>query len=185
MSSLQRGLQEDSVWFALSAPYRSEMKAKTLLEQNNIQCFIPMQYKLVKNRSGRKQKKLLPIISNLVFAKTYKQRLQEVKNGVPYLQYRTITQDNKNIPIIVPEEQMNNFMAVCNTYNEELIYLLPNEVNLKKGTKVKIIGGCFDGVEGIFIKVKGSRKKRVVVLIQGVAAVATTEISEDLIEVLK
>lgn len=185
MEQQQRATQEDSVWFALSAPYRSEMKAKTLLEKNDIQCFIPMQYKLVENRSGKKQKKLLPIISNLVFAKTYKQKLQEVKNGVPYLQYRTVTEENKNIPIIVPEDQMNNFMAVCNTYSEELIYLFPDEVNLKKGTKVRIIGGCFDGVEGIFIKVKGTRKKRVVVLIQGVAAVATTEISDDLIEVLK
>ena len=51
---------------------------------------------------------------------------------------------------------------------------------LKKGDKVRITGGIFSGVEGVFVRVKGDR--RVVVSIQGIMAVATAFIHPSLIE---
>ena len=50
---------------------------------------------------------------------------------------------------------------------------------------MRIIGGAFNNVEGIFVKVKGVRSRRVVLLVEGVTAVALTEVSPDLLEVLK
>lgn len=41
---------DDERWFALSAPYRRELKAKTSLEQAGMQCFIPMRYSVVSRR---------------------------------------------------------------------------------------------------------------------------------------
>lgn len=76
-------------------------------------------------------------------------------------------------------------MAVASAENDKLIYLIPEEINLAKGTKVRIIGGAFNNVEGIFVKVKGVRSRRVVLLVEGVTAVALTEVSPDLLEVLK
>ena len=57
-------------------------------------------------------------------------------------------------------------------------------MNLSKGIKVRITGGEFEGQEGIFLKVKGARDRRVVVEIQGVIAVAMATIHPDLIEVI-
>ena len=37
---------------------------------------------------------------------------------------------------------------------------------------VRIVGGLFDGQEGVLVRVKGCRSKRVVVMVQGVIAVA-------------
>jgi transcription antitermination factor NusG len=108
--------------------------------------------------------------------------LNEVKKKSRYLQY--IVNSRSREKIIVSDEQMKHFIVVASLHTEKLIYLKPEEINLKKGTPVRIIGGPFDGVEGIFIKVKGARSRRVVVLIQGVTAVATTEIEPDLIEVI-
>ena len=84
--------------------------------------------------------------------------------------------------IIVPEDQMKRFIAVAGTCHEQLLYFLPEEVDLTKGTKVRITGGEFEGQEGIFIKVKGARDRRVVVQVQGVVAVAMATIHPDLIE---
>ena len=42
----------------------------------------------------------------------------------------------------------------------------------------------FEGQEGIFLKVKGARDRRVVIEIQGVIAVAMATIHPDLIEVI-
>lgn len=75
-------------------------------------------------------------------------------------------------------------MRVCRTNDEHLIYLKPEEINLSKGTRVRILGGIFNGVEGIFVKVKGKRNRRVVVLIDHVSAIAVSEVSPDLIEII-
>ena len=80
---------------------------------------------------------------------------------------------------------MQQFMTVCDTYNENLVYLSPNEVNLKEGTPVKIIGSEFDGIEGTFVKVNKSRKKRVVVMIQGLTAVMIAEFEDGYLKVLE
>jgi hypothetical protein len=47
-----------------------------------------------------------------------------------------------------------------------------------------IQGGAFDGTEGYFVKIRGKRSRRVVILIEGITAVALTEISTDFIEVI-
>ena len=66
---------------------------------------------------------------------------------MPFLQYRTFPENGKNVPIVVPDNQMQQFIAVCETHNEQLMYLNPDEINIAKGTPVRIIGGTFDGVE--------------------------------------
>ena len=80
---------------------------------------------------------------------------------------------------------MRDFIAVTGTYDEHLLFFKPEEINPAKGTRVRIIGGDFAGYEGIFIKVKGARDRRVVICIQGIIAMAMATISPDLIEVIK
>lgn len=173
------------VWFAMSAPYRRELKAKEYLQAKGIECFVPMVNALVEKRSGTKIRKQVPAIHNLIFVHTSKNVIQEVKRGVDYLQYRTMPREGKNIPIIIPDRQMQQFITVTQTTNEELIYMRPEEVNIAKGTRVRVHGGAFDGTEGVFVKIQGKRKPRVVLLIQGVAAVALAEISTEFIEIIK
>lgn len=184
MSVIDKNQESEPVWFAMSAPYCNEMRAKSLLESKNIECFVPMCYKIVESRQGIKNRRLVPAIHNLIFAHTTKERIQDVKSGVKYLQYRVKPENGKNVPIVVPDEQMELFMTVCEKGSENLKYLLPSEVNLERGTKIRVVGGLFDGVVGSFVKVKGIRSKRVVVSLEGVASVAITEISDGLIEVI-
>ncbi|MBR5298270.1 MAG: UpxY family transcription antiterminator [Parabacteroides sp.] len=176
---------EEPVWFAMSATFGRELKAKTYLESQSVQCFVPMRYEMVKDKRQGKIRKLVPAISNLLFAYTTKSRIQTLKTGVEFLQYKTILEGGKNTPIIVPEYQMQQFIAVCETLNEHLVYLAPDEVNLEKGTPVRIVGSTFDGVEGTFVRVKNKRKKQVVVQVQGVAAVVIDEYSGGYLEILK
>lgn len=171
-------------WYALSAPHRREMEAQRLLEKHHIRCFIPMSTTVV-TISGKKQRRLVPAISNLVFAQSTREALQELKRGVPYLQYKVNKEGGQNIPIIVPDRQMDQFIAISELQNDKVIYLSPDEINLTKGTRVRIIGGTFNNIEGIFVKIKGKRQKRVVVVVSGVAAVATAEIEPEYIQVIE
>ena len=79
---------------------------------------------------------------------------------------------------------MRQFIAITQAKNESITYLRPEEVDIKKGTRVRVHGGVFDGTEGHFVKLQGKRSRRVVLLIEGITAVALTEISTDFIEIL-
>ena len=170
-------------WFAMRATFCRELNAKQLLDDLNIETFVPMHYEIrIKNR--RKSKVLVPVIHNLIFVHTTRPVIQEIKARVPYLQYITHPEEGRNTPIIVPDRQMEQFIAVCGTFDEQLIYLPPQEIDLTRGTRVRIHGGSFDGQEGVFMKVKGVRNKRLVIAIQGVIAVATVVVHPELVEPL-
>ena len=174
--------KETEVWFAMRATYRRELEAMHLLEKANLGCFIPMQYQ-ISIRRGRKLRALVPVIRNLVFVHARPSEVQRFKSQITYLQYITDTRSGQKI--IIPDHDMQRFIAVAGTYNDHLLYFQPEELNLSKGTKVRITGGDFEGQEGVFLKVKGARDRRVVIAIQGIIAVAMATIHPDLIEVIK
>lgn len=171
------------VWFAMSAPYGRVLKAKALLDSKAVKNFIPMKYEMLCDKAGNKTRKLVPAISNLIFAYTTKETIQSIKQNVPFLQYLIKREDDRNLPIIVPDKQMEQFIKVCETHDEKLLYLAPDEIQLDKGTPVKIIGSAFDGIEGLFVRIKGKRKKQVVVLIQSVTAVVLAEFDDGYLQV--
>lgn len=154
------------------------MVLKEYLDGEGIENFIPMHYGYV-SKSGRQVRKLVPVIHNLVFVRASRVRIDRMKNEIS-VPVRYIMDKETHSPIIIPERQMRNFIAVAGTNEEQLIYLEPAAVAFRKGQRVRVTGGLFEGVEGEFIRVKNDR--RVVVSIQGVMAVATTFIHPSFIE---
>lgn len=175
-------VSEKAIWYAMRATYRREPDAMRLLEEEHLGCFVPMQYKIVMKR-GKKIRALVPVVHNLLFVHACPSDVKRVKSRVSYLQYITDTRSGRKI--IIPDVDMQRFIAVAGTYNDHLLYFQPDELNLSKGTRVRITGGDFEGHEGVFLKVKGARDRRVVIAIQGVIAVAMATIHPDLIEVIK
>ncbi len=173
---------ESEVWFAMRITYRREKQAVALLEQQGLKYFLPMRYgvKMVKEKRVRT---LVPVIYGLIFVHALPETVKKVKSKAAYLQYVVNSQSREKI--IVPDDQMRRFMAVAGTYDESLMWFTPDDLNLKKGTKVRIVGGEFEGWEGVFMKVKGARDKRVVIEITGVVAVAMASIHPDFIEVIE
>ena len=132
-------------------------------------------------RNERRVRKLVPAIHNLVFVRSTRACIDEIKNNpalnipVLYIMNRETRQ-----PVIIPDAQMRSFILVAGTYDEAVIYVEPEELKLVKGTKVRITGGVFEGAVGEFVRLRHDR--RVVVNIEGVMAVATTFIHSSLIE---
>lgn len=176
--------EEQPQWYAMSAPYCRELKAQAALGEMAVQCYVPMRYQVVQKGAIRKRL-LLPVIHNLIFVYDRRSRIDEVKRKIGWLQYRTTVQGAKNVPIVVPAKQMADFRRVCESENEKVEVLLPGNVRLAKGTRVRIIGGEWDGIEGVFVRLAGHRSRCVVVEIPMVAYVATATISPDQIEVIE
>ena len=179
MSSQSSILNSEYHWYALRITYSRELVLKEFLDKNNIENFIPMRYEYV-TRKEQRIRKLVPAIHHLVFIYSTRKKIDEIKEeNAVLLPLRYIMDRETKQPIIVPEIQMRHFIAIAGSYDQQIIYLPPTEYSMQKGDRVRITGGVFEGVEGIFVRVKGDR--RVVVSIQGVMAVATTFIHPSLI----
>lgn len=175
---------EKRVWFAMRATYRRELIAKRQLEALAIESFVPMRHEWeIKGRT--RKRKLVPAIHNLIFVHAEPSLLQAAKAKMPYLQY-IIRKGflDRGEKIIVPNDQMERFIAVTGTMDDALLYLAPSEVKLELGQRVRIHGGNCDGQEGHLVKLPGHRSRKVVVAVEGVVMVALAQVTPEQIEVL-
>lgn len=167
-------------WYAIRVPYGREMKLKNRLDCEGIKSFIPMQHKQV-IQSGKTEIRLVPAIRNLIFIYASRPCLNtlklQVENCTPF---RYIIDRITNNPIIVPEQDMNQFIAVAGTLNEQLIYLTNIEPVLRNGDQVLVTGGIFEGVQGRIVRIKKDR--RVLVSIHNLIAIATAHINPLLLQ---
>ncbi|MDR0754053.1 MAG: UpxY family transcription antiterminator, partial [Prevotellaceae bacterium] len=152
------------------------VKLRHYLEEASIKYFFPFYYKDVKTGdAGNCEQIALPLIGNLIFAYSSKEILdpvlKEAKRKLAIssdLYYRDF--GDKRM-ITIPENQMRNFIAIAENSRKNIIYLSNKDVSCRKGTRVKITGGEFAGVEGVFMRIKGN--KRLVVNIPQLFSVAT------------
>lgn len=169
---------EKLLWYALRVTYNRELIVKKALEEKGIECFVPMTVhevyfheKIVRRREAA--------VHNLIFVKITQSDMKELKQSTT-LPIRYIMDRETREPITVPERQMENFIAVCGTENEQLIYLSPEEIKTKVGDKVEVLEGIFKGCKGEIMRVKGDR--RLVVSIAGLVVVATAFIHPSLVK---
>ncbi len=162
-------------WFVMSAIYGQEMKIKSILEELEIECFVPMQT-TYEEIGGRVLQKTAPAVKNLIFVYVDKPTLQHTKARYQYFQYYTHVVDGKRVPIVVPELEMQNFLRAVNINDNRIIYHNQDTIELEKGAQVKIIGGEFDGIEGEFVRFSGKRNRSFVVRVNGILRVELTEI---------
>lgn len=172
------------LWYAMRVPYRNELKVQLKLQEKGIETFVPKRRKIVKKR-GKTSYELMPAVNNLIFVHSSLSVIKGLKQEILNLQYLINKSEGESVKIVVRDDEMQRFIRVVENFEEEITYLSPEEVNIEKGTRVRIIGGNFDGVEGIFVKVKGKRNKKVVVMLDKLLAVVMAEVDLDLIEVIK
>ena len=174
---------DDQIRWHVMRAYKAEKKAEETLSAAGIEYYVPKIYAL-RIYHGVKRRHLVPAIPSLVFVRASHNQLIAFKRRHNFLQFVTGRGGDENEPIVVPDNQMDDFIKVSCQNQADTVYLRPEEVDLSKGTKVRIHGGPFDGVEGYFLRVTGKRDKRLVVWVERVIATAV-EVSPDLIEVLE
>lgn len=170
-------------WYVLRVTYQRELVAKAALERFGIETFVPERLVRRRDSNGRFSNFREAAIHNYLFVNTTKPVIDDLKTyHLPILRYVMHVENGVRCPMIVPEEQMRHFMAVTEHLEARILYLSPSDPELMKGDRVRIVGGTFAGVEGRFVRIKQSKERRVVVSIEGIAAVATTAIPATLVE---
>ena len=86
--------------------------------------------------------------------------------------------------MIVPDRDMNQFMAIVNG-RESYKFYTPEEVTPSLyGRRIKIVGGNLDGFEGRLMTTRGSRVKRLIVELEGLLSVGV-EVQPEFIQLVK
>ena len=170
-------------WYVLRDLKRANSKtpAYKVLPELGFEIFTPMHWVLKEASNGRKQRVFLPFIPSLLFAKSSKPKLDEAVGKIDTLQYRFVKGAPQNTPMTVPMKAMQDFIrAVGNS--KCCNYYAPDEITPDMiGKRVMIVGGGLEGTTGNLVKLKGSKKKRLILKLEGLIA-ATFEIESDYIQ---
>lgn len=134
-------------------------------------------------RQGRRIRETRPVIHDLLFVRSSRTRLDPQVAQTPTLQYRYGRGLGYCVPMTVRDTDMQRFIRAVNLC-ENPVYYLPSELTSDMiGRRVRIIGGPMDGYEGSLLKMRGSRKRRLLVTLDSLLTLAV-EISPDFITLL-
>ncbi len=180
------GLTSGKQWFVLRVSYNRYVKARNFLDENLIEYYLPM--RAVLTSAGKRNNE--PLLPNLIFAYVCEETIKVLVENNPrntvlsyYYNHFVLNEFGKNPPLVVPEEEMLNFINVTSVDNEHIMVVEPERCHYKSGDKVRIVEGDFKGVEGKVARVSG--QQRVVVEIQGLCLIATAYIPSAFIEPIK
>ena len=169
----------------MKASYGKAIKAKEKLDPMQIENYVPMRYEKVRV-DGRSKLVAKAAIPNLIFVKADILQLNEAKDEIDFL-HNMLTKSvdgNSLEPIIVSEVDMVRFMTVVADAQEKVKFvdIDLNSKIISKGTKVRIIDGKYKDFEGTLCRPKGSRAKKVLIDVCGLASVEMPVINIELLE---
>ena len=103
--------QNEQQWYAIRVTYSREMAAKSYLDSIGIESYVPMHF-AERTYGGKRRKVWEPLIHNLLFVRTSADRLRKIK-ATTTLPIRYIMDRESKSPTVIPERQMQDFMAVA------------------------------------------------------------------------
>lgn len=174
---------EETRWFVMRDLKRAnaKMPAYKYLAELGFDVFTPMHWVLRDGVGARKQRLYLPYIPSLLFVHSPKSALDKIVEKTDTLQYRFVKGAPPNTPMTVDPEAMDDFKKGV-MHSKRCTYYSPDEITPDMiGKKVMVMGGNLDGTTGNLLKTKGSKKKKLILRIEGLLA-AIIEIESDFIQ---
>lgn len=171
-------------WYALKVHFNRIVPVQDYLEgelaDDDVRCFVPM-HTVEKYTGGKLEYSREQLVKSLLFVLCTPETLSRTRakfsgQVAPY--FDSIT----GKPLVVPEKQMDGFIALCEMKDSGLEYLGKDEGKYHMGDKVRVTDGVFKGLEGHIKRIKHDR--RLVVAIEGIAAFATGFIPPAFLEVI-
>ena len=173
-------------WYVFRASYGRVDKASDFLVEDGTYTYVAKRY--VRRYVHRRIKRILePLIPNLLFAYTTKEKANAYISDTPALSYLTyyynhfeFNEQHRNPPLLIPDGDMIRFINETKTHDEHLVFIEYSECHFKLGEKVRVIAGAFKDVEGHVVRISG--QQRVAVNIRGLGTVATAYIPSAFLE---
>ena len=176
-------------WYVLRATYGREKKAYDYIVNDGTTAYLPLRY-VHKTIEGQKRRVLIPLLPNILFVYSEKEKINEYLKQTPELSYLRYYYNHLetdvngvNPPMVVEYKEMNNFIDATNVDDEHLRVVNLSQCHFKSGDKVRVVEGAFRGVQGYVARVAG--QQRVIVTIEGLCSIATAYIPSAFIEIIE
>jgi len=182
--------RDEVQWFVLRVKWVPVERVEQMLHEQSVETFVPRRVELRRDAYGRKHRVLKNVLPEFIFVRQTYEFLQpfikavQAKQGWPvYFAKRRDGEQNRIL--VVPMREMTPFIKAITEMADRVTFLQPDELELKRGDRVKIHGGPLDGCEGEVLKLKGKRKKQLVLRITGFAAISVTTVEPEYVELIK
>lgn len=174
----------ETQWFVMRDLKRRNANTLAIheLAKAGLEVFTPMT-QMVMNIGGRRQRRDVPVIQDLLFVHEKKYALDPFVEKYPTLQYRYQYGKSINEPMTVGNAEMNRFIQAVGAADEPLYYKPGELTPAMFGKSVRIIGGLLNGYEGRLLSVRGMRKRRLLVEIPGLVT-AAVEVEPEFIQLV-
>lgn len=176
----------DNQWFVIRSTFGRSKTAYDFLSNKGFHAFLPVKV-IEKVKNKRIVRDLRPLIPNMLFVYSDKNTIKEFikenkESGLLSFYYNHFEKESTGVDklLTVPTWQMDNFIRTTRVRNQHTMLVNPSKLTFKSGDLVRVVEGDFVGVVGKVTRIKG--QKRVVVLIEGVCAVATAYIPSAFLE---
>ena len=155
---------ETKKWYAIKVFQNRTAPIEALFKTDNVHYFIPSS-----------------VISSLAFVQSSESYIANLQES----QYRSLwcyRDKGSKSPTPIPDREMEMFIFVVTAGANGLLFLGDDRPEYHVGNHVRVIDGPFKGAEGHIKRIKKDR--RLIVSIHGVAAIATSYIHPDFLEII-
>ncbi|MCM1110421.1 MAG: UpxY family transcription antiterminator [Clostridium sp.] len=178
---------DEPKWFALrdlSRPNALKPGYMLISDIPGIEIFTPMKWRIVE-KNGKSVRKHVPVIHDLLFARSTRPLLDPVVEDLTTIQYRFVKGGGYREPLTIPTAEMERFIRAVNGAERDTLYYANGELTPDMiGRTVRIVGGPLDGYEGRLLSIRGMRVKRLLVELPGFLT-AAVEVAPEYIQFVK
>jgi len=156
--------EEPFAWYAMSDITRPNAldPAHKMLERKGFDVFTPMERRTRKWR-GQKLIEEVPVVHDLLFVHSTRALLDPIVEETPTLRYRFVKGGKYREVTIIRDKDMECFITAVNNL-PVLRYFSADEIKEEMvGRRVRVHGGPLDGMEVSLRKLRGTKKKHIIV----------------------
>ena len=178
----------DKQWYVFRASYGRESHASDHIIDDGTYVYVAKR-QVVKVVNGKQKKIQESLIPNLLFVYTTSAKAEDYIKNTPSLSYLSYYYNHfmtdshqKNPPLTIPIQEMENFILATSCCSEHLMFVQPTQCHFKGGEIVRVTEGAFKGVEGRVARVSG--QQRVIVNLSDIGLISTAYIPSAFIQVI-
>ena len=184
MTTSENNEPNERQWFVMRDLKRPNAKlpAYQQLIEDGFEVFTPMRWQIA-TVGGRRTRQRVPYIADLLFVFASRNDLDPVVDVTPTLQYRFAHGLPYRQPLTVRTDDMKRFIAAVSTSDSPIYYRAEEITPDMYGRTIDIIGGPLNGMRCRLLKMRGTRRRRIIVEIPGDLA-AAVEVNPDFIQLV-
>lgn len=170
---------DEPQWVAVYTHARAEKRLAENLTKHGFETYLPLHRQLHK-WSDRKKWVEVPLFSSYVFVKIIGKQVAPLRDtdGVVYI----VNFGNSRSIAWIPQKEIDNLRRLMESEQE---FVVKNAQQLKRGSKVKILSGAMEGMEGVLVSDCEDGNFAVEVTSLSASIVWKLEIQEDMLEYIE